>query len=310
MKTILITGGTGLIGRTLTRALLERGQKVIVLTRDPGRYHIRRTANLEYAAWDISKNHIDESAIKQADVIIHLAGASVAEKRWTKKRKAEIISSRVDSSKLIVKSLRKIPNKVDLVISASATGWYGADKPGQQESFTEDDPPADDFLGRTSMQWEDTIEQVEDLKKRLVIFRIGIVMSTEGGAMKEFLRPLKFGVAAILGTGRQVISWIHIDDLVRVFLYAIDEENMNGVYNAVAPSPVTNKDLILSLAENIRGKFFIPVHVPSLLLKMLYGEMGMEVLKSATVSAEKIEQAGFIFQYTEFNEVGNSLLKK
>lgn len=307
MKTILITGGTGLIGRTLTRALLERGQKVIVLTRNPGRYSIPGTKNLEYAAWDINNNHIDESAIKHAEVIIHLAGASVAEKRWTKKRKTEIVSSRVDSGKLIMESLRKIPNKVELVISASATGWYGADKQGSGSSFTEDDPPADDFLGRTSMQWENAIEPVNELKKRLVIFRIGIVMSTEGGAMKEFMRPLKFGVAAIPGNGSQVISWIHIDDLIRAFLYAIDEENMSGVYNAVAPSPFTNKELILSLARKVKGNYFIPVHVPSFLLSLLFGEMGKEVLKSTTVSADKLKESGFIFQYREFSEVVKSL---
>jgi uncharacterized protein (TIGR01777 family) len=299
-STILITGGTGLIGKALTVALLERGFHVIILTRRPAKQKNNHPL-LTYAAWNAVEKTINNDAIAKADYIIHLAGASLAKKRWTEKRKQKIISSRVDSGKLIVESLINIPNKVKAVISASATGWYGTDSlsfgEGRGEVFTETDPAANDFLGQTCRQWEAAIEPVSFLKKRLVKFRIGIVLSNEGGALKEFKKPLRFGIATILGSGKQIISWIHIDDLVRLFLYALDNENLSGTFNAVAPNPVTNKQLILQIAEKQRGRFCIPIHVPFLALKIFLGEMIMEALKSTTVSCKKIQEAGFIFQY-------------
>jgi len=295
-STILITGGTGMIGKALTEALLQRGFKVIILTRKPGEQKSSNT-QLTYAGWNVAEKTIDQEAFTKADYIIHLAGASVAEKRWSKKRKEEIVSSRVESGKLIVESLKTISNKVKAVISASGIGCYGPDIVTNVNPFEEDDPFYNDFLGNTCKQWEEAIEPVSFLGKRLVKLRIGIVLSNEGGAMKEFKKPLKFGLATILGNGKQIISWIHIDDLIRMFLYAIDTETLSGVFNAAAPNPVTNKKLILQLAEKERGKFFIPVHVPSFVLKLMLGEMSVEILKSTTVNAEKIQQAGFIFQY-------------
>ena len=304
-STILITGGTGLIGKALTEALLGKGYEVIILTRKipDTRSGIRndKSGNLSrisYATWDIENSTIDKDAITKADYIIHLAGASVAEKRWTIKRKKEIVDSRVESGKLIIESLKMIPNKVKAVISISGIGWYGPDPtvPNQQP-FNENDQADEDFLGQTCKQWEAAIEPVSFLGKRMVKFRTGIVLSNEGGALVEFKKPLRFGLATILGSGKQVVSWIHIDDLVRLFLYSLDNENISGTFNAVAPNPVTNKQLILQIAEKQRGRFFIPIHVPSLALKIVLGELSIEVLKSATVSSKQIQEAGFIFQY-------------
>jgi uncharacterized protein len=299
-STILITGGTGMIGKALTEALLQRGFHIIILTRKPGNQK-SNNPQLTYGGWDVHEKTIDKEAISKADFIIHLAGASVAEKRWTKKRKQEIVNSRVESGKLLVDSLKTISNNVKAVISASGIGWYGPDSlsfgEGRGEVFKEDAPFYKDFLGNTCKQWEEAIEPVSLLDMRLVKLRIGIVLSNEGGAMKEFKRPLKFGLATILGSGKQIISWIHVDDLIRIFLYAIDTETLSGTFNAVAPDPVTNKQLIMQLAEKERGKFFIPVHVPTFVLKLMLGEMSVEILKSTAVSAEKIQQAGFIFQY-------------
>ena len=297
MTTILITGGTGMIGKALTHALLEKNYKVIVLSRQTNQRQTE-TTNLSYAAWNVDGQTIDKEAISKADYIIHLAGAGVADKRWTKKRKQEIINSRVRSGELLAKALQDIPNKIKAVICASAIGWYGADPViPNPKPFREDDPHDISFLGETCKQWEESVDPVKKSGKRLVKLRTGIVLSNEGGALKEFKRPLLFGVAAILGDGKQMISWIHIDDLVRLYITAIEDETLNGVYNAVAPKPVSNKELTLQLARIQKGNFFIPVHAPSFVLKLVIGEMSIEVLKSATVSCDKIHYTGFTFLY-------------
>lgn len=295
MNTILITGGTGLVGNALTKALLSKGYSVIILTRQKDKQST--VPNLSFAHWDIENMTIDELVFAQVSYIIHLAGAGIADKRWTEKRKQEIIDSRVNSGKLLVQSLKNIPNKVQAVISASAIGWYGADPElPNPNPFKEDDKPGADFLGTTCKLWEESTKPVIEMGIRLMHVRTGIVLSKNGGALKEFIMPLKFGVAAILGNGKQVISWIHIDDLVSVFITAINDEKMKGAYNAVAPHPVSNKALTLALAK-ARGKFYLPVHIPSFLLKLIVGEMSVEVLKSATVSAGKLLATGFQFNY-------------
>ena len=299
MPTVIITGGTGLVGKALGHALLAKGYHIIILTRTlPSTDHSPQSIKgIQYAKWDIESQTIDENAIASADYIIHLAGAGVADKRWTKKRKQEIVDSRVKSCKLLADSLKTIPNKVKAVVSASAIGWYGPDPTLPNPTpFVEGDPVDDSFLGSTCRQWEESIEPVTQSGKRLVKLRIGIVLSKDGGALKEFIKPLKFGVAAILGSGKQIISWIHIDDLVQLFITAMEIETWQGTYNAVAPNPVSNKELTLQLAKS-RKKFFIPIHVPTFILKIMLGEMSVEILKSATVSSQKVQKAGFQFSF-------------
>lgn len=314
MATILISGGTGLIGTSLTKLLLGRGHKVIVLTRNLKSAIDKQAADerLTFARWNAEEQSIDKGAVEKADYIVHLAGAGIADKRWTNKRKKEIIQSRIQSSGLLIKALKEIPNHVGAVVSASAIGWYGPDNPSSRRShgFIESDPPDKSFLSETCRWWEESIQPVTDLGKRLVKLRLGIVLANDGGAFAEFKKPMQFGIASILAGGKQMVSWIHIDDICRLFLFAIENEKVEGVYNAVAPQPVTNKELILHLAQRMRGKSFIPVHVPSWVLKMMLGEMSIEVLKSATVSAKKIQQAGFQFLYPQISAALNDLIRK
>jgi uncharacterized protein (TIGR01777 family) len=301
MATVLITGGTGMIGSALTNELLNKNHDVIILTRSPEKYS--NTSRLSYANWDTEKQTIDGDAVTKADFIVHLAGEAIADKRWTTKRKRQIAESRVNGSALLVKALRENVNNVKAVISASGIGWYGPSltlpegKGTEKKPFDENDPAAEDFLGTTCKEWEASIDPVISLGKRLVKFRTGIVLSKEGGAMKEFKKPLRFGIASILGNGKQLMSWIHIDDLVRLYIFAIESERVNGVYNAVAPHPATNKKFIIQLARTIRGRFYIPIFVPSFILKIIFGELSVEVLKSAAVSCKKIKGEGYYFLY-------------
>jgi len=305
MKTILITGGSGLVGRALTKHLLNKGYKVIILTRSA--VSKKSTSQISYAEWDIKKGLIDIEALQQADFIIHLAGASVIEKKWSTAYKKEIIESRTESSKLLINTLKQHPHSVKAIISASATGWYGEDKvPGKY--FTETDKPANDFLGETCKLWEQSLSAAEEINIRVCKLRTGIVLSNDGGAFAEFKKPIKLGIAAILGSGNQMISWVHIDDLCRMYLYAIENANLHGSYNAVAPEPVTNKKLTLSIAEKIRGNFFTPVHVPAIFLKLIMGGRSIEILKSASVSSSKIKETGFTFLYPSIDAALNDLI--
>lgn len=309
MKTVIITGGTGLIGKQLTQLLIKKGYNVIIFSHS--KQNGNEQANPSVIHWDVEKGEIDAGAIAKADYIIHLAGAGVADKRWTKERKNLIVESRTKSSALLVKALQETANNVQAVISSSAIGWYGPDTfTSRKNGFTENELPANDFLGETCRLWEESIEPVKALGKRLVKLRTGIVLSNEGGALIEFKKPLKAGIAAILGTGNQVVSWIHIDDICRMYLAAIQNETMYGAYNAVAPAPVTNKELTLALAKKMRGNAYLPVHVPAFALKLALGEMSVEVLKSATINADKILQSGFSFSYATIDAALTQLISK
>lgn len=304
MKTVLITGGTGMIGKALTNELLAKGYNVHYLTRGG---HDRNEHKAGFSHWEPEKGIIERAGIHTADYIIHLAGANVAEKRWTKKRKKEIVESRVKTGELLVEAIRTTRNQVKAVISASAIGWYGPDpQMPNPKPFVETDPSDNAFLGKTCQQWESAIWPAANLGKRLVIYRTGIVLSNKGGAYAEFKKPLRFGVASVLGNGKQVVSWIHINDLVQLFIKAIEDEKLQGIYNAVAPNPVSNRELILAIARQ-RGKFFIPAPVPAFALKLALGEMSIEVLKSATVSSRKIKNAGYTFRYPTIKEAVEDL---
>ena len=195
-------------------------------------------------------------------------------------------------------------------ISASAIGWYGPDTGiSKKHGFVESEPSSPDFLGETCNAWETSVDPINSLGIRLIKLRTGIVLSKQGGALDSFKKPINAGIATVLGNGQQVISWIHIDDLCRMYIYAMENENMHGIYNAVSPSPVTNESLVLALAKKLKGKFFISIHVPSFMLKIILGEMSIEVLKSATVSCAKIKTENFLFLFPSLDAAFADVIK-
>jgi len=312
MATVLITGGTGMIGNQITSLLLEKGYEVIILTRKNKSGEEYRIPAVRYYSWDINNQIIDPKSIECTDYIIHLAGAGVADKRWTERRKKEIVESRINSSKLIISALTNYPNKVKAIISASAIGWYADNqflKGGENFTHTEDELPDISFLGNTCKLWEESILPVEELEKRLIRYRIGIVLSNKGSALMKFLKPLKFGIAPIMGNGKQIMSWIHIDDLCRLFVFAIENQNLKGVFNAVSPEPVSNLNFIKKLAAITNNRWFFLVYIPSKFLKIILGKMSIEILKSTNVSALKIQSEGFVFKYPDLENALNKLIK-
>jgi uncharacterized protein len=297
---ILITGASGLIGTRLVFQLFQKGYDVSVLGR------AKKTGQVKSYVWDISKRIIEREALQNVDTIVHLAGAGVMDKRWNEKRKKEILESRILSTRLLYEELQKQGHPVKNFISASAIGYYGFDDPDR--IFTETDPPGKDFLADVTKQWEGEATKIEDLSIRVVRMRIGIVLSKEGGVLPAMLTPIKFLAGAPFGSGNQFISWVHIDDLCNMFIKAIEDEHMQGAYNAVAPFPVTNKELTYAIAKLARKPILIP-SVPNAALKVLLGEMADLVLKGSRVSSRKIEQAGYDIKFKKIEDALHDLIK-
>ncbi|WP_276368457.1 TIGR01777 family oxidoreductase [Chryseolinea sp. H1M3-3] len=301
VKNILITGASGLIGTRLTTLLHEKGYRIAHLSRTT------RSGNAQTFLWNVDKNQLDPAAIQPAHAIIHLAGAGVADKPWTKERKNEIISSRTLSTRLLYDELKKGNHQVRTFISASGIGYYGSDD--SENFFTENDKTGDDFLADVVRRWEEAADQIAELGIRVVKIRIGVVLSEKGGALQEIMRPVKFYAGAPLGSGKQYVSWIHLDDLCNLFIKTLEDETLQGVYNAVAPHPVTNKELTYAIAKALNKPLIIPA-VPSFVLKLLLGEMADLVLKGAKVSGQKIQSAGFRFKFEHIQDALKDLLVK
>jgi uncharacterized protein len=300
-KNILITGASGLIGTRLTQLLLDQGYQVAHLSRN----HQRSKARIYL--WDINKKQIDPHAFEGIDTIIHLAGAGIADKPWTDERKWEILKSRTESTKLLFEELRNHKHSVKTFISASAIGYYGFED--YEKLHKENDESGTDFLANVVRQWEAEIDRITELNIRVVKIRIGIVLDANQGALKELVKPVKYYAGAPLGTGDQYVSWIHLEDLVAIFMKAIQDETMQGAYNGVAPHPVTNRELTKAIATQLGKPLFLPA-VPEFVLKVLLGEMANLVLKGNKVSSEKIQQAGFKFQYENVEKALANLLPK
>jgi uncharacterized protein len=298
---ILISGGSGLIGLRLSEMLIDLGYEVAHLSRKPDKYSHYKTFR-----WDIKESYLDENAITYADYIIHLAGAGLADEKWTSKRKKEIVRSRVDSTQLLLDNLRTSKHHVKGFISASGVGIYGD---AGDQLMSEESSHGEDFLAEVCKAWEASVWQIKDLGIRTVILRTGIALSDQGGALPQIARPIKMMAGAPLGTGRQYMSWIHIDDLCRLYIRAIEDPQFEGVYNAVAPHPVNNKEFTEQLAEAMHRPLVLP-KVPSFALNFMLGEMSDVVLTGQRVSANKVLQTGFTFEYNYLDEALASFYKK
>lgn len=290
MKNILITGGSGLVGKRITAHLETKGHAVAWLSRSPDRYKQKSFS------WNVGAMQIDQEALEWADIVIHLAGEGVADGRWTAKRKQAILDSRTHSTQILADAISKAENKPSSFIAASAVGYYGFST--GNDVITENSPAGDDFLAQVVIAWENESRKLENHGLRTVIFRIGIVLDESGGALKEMLKP---PVAAPLGSGEQWMSWIQIEDLARMFVFAVENESLSGVFNAVGPKPVTNRTLTQSAARKI-SKLYVGVGVPEFLLKIILGEMALMVLGGNKASSKKIEAAGFQFHYPSIEE--------
>ncbi len=301
---ILITGGTGLIGRALVNYLNERAYSIHVLTRNSGPFHF--DTHLKYFHWDWEKGEIDPKALEDIDILIHLAGANISNHRWTKEYKKEIRRSRIDSLEFLQKTLEEKSIRLKHFIGASAIGYYGCitDDLVRYENH----PPAKDFLGKLVSDWEKASLGMQSVAGTVSVLRFGVVLSPEGGAFPKMLKTVKVYAGAPLGTGRQWFNWIHIDDLVRMINFVI-EQKLEGIFNAVAPEPVRNAEF-MKMLNTMTGKFSIFPRVPAFVLKTIYGEMSCLLLEGVPVSAQKITDAGFSFRYHHPAKAVSNLIQR
>lgn len=301
MATVLITGGSGLVGEALTKSLQERGFEVATLSR-------ARNAKQQLAtySWDIRKSEIDKEAIAVADYIVHLSGANIGAKRWTKKRKQQIIESRTKSGELIFNEVRRQNKNLMAFISASAVGYYGAITSGKL--FCETDPSGGDFLGETCEEWERTADRFNESGIRTVKIRTGVVLTKQGGALSKMLAPIKAGFGSAIGSGKQYMPWIHMEDLCGIYIKAIEETEMVGAYNAVAPEHITNREFTQKAAEILKRPLWMP-NVPAFVLKLMFGKMSEILLKGSRVSSQKIQTAGYRFLFPGIDSALKQLLQ-
>ena len=291
MAKILITGGTGLVGKRLSKMLINQNHDVLILSRNP--------KNKNEYKWDLANNYIDENALLETDYIIHLAGAGIADKRWSEKRKQVIIDSRVKTANLLFEKIKEYKINLKGFISASGIGYYGAIT--SKTIFKETDPVGSDFLGEVCRKWENAAHQFANLNIPVTILRTGIVLAKEGGALDKMKTP----IISPLGTGIQYLAWIHIDDLCEMFITSIDA-NLTGVFNAVAPESHTSITFSKALAKSIKRPY-LGIGIPSFMLRLLFGELSVILLEGSRISAKKIEKNGYSFRFKTLKKALNNL---
>ncbi len=299
MSTILIGGGSGLIGTRLSQLLQEKGYTVLHLSRNP-----QKDTGFEAYSWDVAAGTIDEAAVRRADYVINLAGAGIADRPWTKRRKQLIISSRVRSTELLADTFQRLGHFPKAYVSSSAIGYYG-DR--GNEWMSEEAGPGQGFLSESTQAWEAAIRAVGETGVRTVGIRIGIVLSTKGGALEKMLIPFQFYTGTYFGDGEQWYSWVHIDDICRLFIHAIEHPEMEGFYNGTAPNPVTNKRLVTGIKKAMDAPAVV-LPAPAFALRMAMGEMADAVLHSTRVLSDKAQETGFRFNFPSVDEALQDLL--
>ncbi len=290
MKTVVIAGGTGTVGSRLKEILEVQGFSVLILSRN----NQKASEDDSIILWDIKKKQVDDR-FNEANIIINLAGAGIADSRWTEERKKLIINSRVNTTRFLIEEVLRRSITLDHFISASAIGFYGD---GGHDVLTEESGIVqDDFLSRVCQLWEREARKASAISKQVAIIRIGTVLSPKGGALEKMSKTIPFGIANVLGSGEQLMSWIHVDDLCGIFRHII-EDNLNGIYNAVAPKVYDNKNFTRILRDTL-NKHALLVPVPEFALKIALGDMSRVVLNSSNVSAAKIIESGYKYIYPD-----------
>ncbi|MEO5776059.1 MAG: TIGR01777 family oxidoreductase [Flavobacterium sp.] len=292
---ILITGATGLIGKELVKLFLAKNHSVHYLTTSKSK--IVSKPNYQGFYWNPEQSKIDENCIYEVDAIIHLAGANIA-KRWTNAYKQEIIESRILSSELLYNLVRKHPNQVKQFVSASGTAIYPESITKVYDETTKE--TEDSFLSNVVKKWEESANRFQVLNIKVCKLRTGVVLSNDGGALPEMAKPIKLGFGAAMGSGKQIQSWIHINDLVAMYCFVI-ENQLEGVYNAATLNPISNQELTTVIAKTLKKPLFLP-NIPQFLMKLLLGEMSYLLFSSKNISSDKIIKAGFQFQFPEIKE--------
>jgi len=301
LKTVLITGGTGLLGKVLTKLLQDDGYKIRYLSRSK-----QQIKDVEVFQWNPSKGEIELGALENLHGLIHLAGANVGEKAWTDKQRKRILDSRLDSTKLLVEELEKLEAKPSAIVSASAIGYYMGQAGGVV--IKEADRAGEGFLSEVTQKWENATDDFRTLNVPSTQLRIGIVLSTKGGALQKLLLPAKLFAGTHIGDGSQRMSWIHLEDVASMMKFCI-ESKMEGVYNAVAPQIVTNKSFSRSLRK-VLGRFNIAPPLPAFILRLAMGERASLVLEDLAVSNEKIQSTGFEFKFKDLDVALKDLISR
>jgi len=297
---VLITGAGGMIAKKLSKKL-EKEYTVRFLTR-------KKKHDNDFE-WDIKNGIIDESALDNVSHIIHLAGANISEKRWTKERKRELISSRVDSAGLLLKTVKKKKIKLKSFISASGINYYGTVT--TEKIYSENDPPGNDFLSEVVVLWERAADDFKEqnLAERVVKIRTAVVLSREDGALKKMVPTIQYGIGSPLGSGKQYMPWIHIEDICSIYEASLKDPAIDGAYNAVSPQHTTNENLTRKIAEVLHKPLFMP-HVPAFVLKLIFGELADALLEGSRASSQKIQETGFKFKFPDLKMALEDLLKE
>lgn len=292
-RTFLITGGTGFIGRHLSERLMMDGHYVTIVTRNPKKYAEQQSKNQRFVAWDDAL----AGEMAQTDVVIHLAGENLFARRWNDEVKQGLVSSRIDSTRMLVEAMKKAAKRPELLISASAVGYYG-DR--GSEKVTEETAHGEDFLARLCLDWETEAQKAASLDVRVVNPRIGIVLGEESEVIKNMRLPFSLFVGGAIGSGRQYVPWVHVDDVIRALLFPVDHPQMTGPYNACAPSPETMSELAAAMGRVMnRPSFF---KVPGFVLKVALGEVASSVLASLRVYPKRLQEMGFQFEFEDLEE--------